>query len=581
MDWLKTLRSIATQNVKVDQWDQAIGKIEEARTKLGELDCEPYNTLPDVIAFLKDYPGTLDKLSSDIVSAKFGKQARNTMDWLKTLRSTAQQNVKVDQWDQAIGKIEEARTKMQDLEAEPYDTLPEVVEFLKDYPATLDKLSKEIVSAKYGKEARNKMEWLGTLRSIATQNVKVDQWDQALGKIEEARTKLLELDVEPYNTKLPAVIEFLKTYPPTLDKLEDDITSAKFGKEARNKMEWLGTLRSIATQNVKVDQWDQALGKIEEARTKLLDLDVEPYNTKLPAVIEFLKTYPPTLDKLEEDIVAAKFGKEARNKMEWLGTLRSIATQNVKVDQWDQALGKIEEARTKLLDLDVEPYNTKLPAVIEFLKEYPPTLTKLEEDIIVAKFSKEARNRMEWVGTLKGIAAQNVKNTQWDQALDKIEEARTKIQELDVEPYNTKLPAVIQFLKDIPPTLDALVDEITIGKFSRQARDKMDWLKTLKGQTEQNIGYEQWGQAIDKIEEARTKLQELDQEPFNTEKFPEVVQFLKDMPQNFTKFEEDIVIKKFSKEANSKMDWVKTLRGIGKKDLFLDCIIVNTFYSRR
>lgn len=36
-----------------------------------------------------------------------------------------------------------------------------------------------------------------------------------------------------------------------------------------------------------------------------------------------------------------KFTKLAKNKLEWLGTLRSVAKQSVEVDQWDQALDKV------------------------------------------------------------------------------------------------------------------------------------------------------------------------------------------------------------------------------------------------
>jgi hypothetical protein len=80
--------------------------------------------------------------------------------------------------------------------------------------------------------------------------------------------------------------------------------------------------------------------------------------------------------------------------------------------------------------------------VIEFLKEYPSAIAKLEDDIVVGKYSKEARNKMEWLNTLKNTAAQCVKVDQWDQAIDKIEEAKTKLEELNVEPFNTKIQQV-------------------------------------------------------------------------------------------------------------------------------------------
>jgi hypothetical protein len=53
--------------------------------------------------------------------------------------------------------------------------------------------------------------------------------------------------------------------------------------------------------------------------------------------------------------------------------------------------------------------------------------SKIEEDIVTAKFTKVAKNKMEWVTTLKSVAEQCAEK---DQAIDKIEEARTALYEL-------------------------------------------------------------------------------------------------------------------------------------------------------
>jgi hypothetical protein len=38
-------------------------------------------------------------------------------------------------------------------------------------------------------------------------------------------------------------------------------------------------------------------------------------------------------------------------KIEWINTLKNVAQQNVKVDHFDQAMDKIEEAREKLFEI--------------------------------------------------------------------------------------------------------------------------------------------------------------------------------------------------------------------------------------
>lgn len=60
--------------------------------------------------------------------------------------------------------------------------------------------------------------------------------------------------------------------------------------------------------------------------------------------------------------------------------------------------------------------------------------------VIEAKFSKEARNKQEYVGTLRDIASQNIANSQWDQALDKIEAARAVIFELQQVKESENIP---------------------------------------------------------------------------------------------------------------------------------------------
>lgn len=57
------------------------------------------------------------------------------------------------------------------------------------------------------------------------------------------------------------------------------------------------------------------------------------------------------LDKIEQKIVEQKFGKEAKNKMEYASTLRSSASEFSQKEQWDQALGKLEEANTVVAEL--------------------------------------------------------------------------------------------------------------------------------------------------------------------------------------------------------------------------------------
>lgn len=55
-----------------------------------------------------------------------------------------------------------------------------------------------------------------------------------------------------------------------LEKLEQEMSEKQFAKQAKDKMEWATTLKSVASDFVDKHQWDNAYEKIEEGR-KVLD----------------------------------------------------------------------------------------------------------------------------------------------------------------------------------------------------------------------------------------------------------------------------------------------------------------------
>jgi hypothetical protein len=59
------------------------------------------------------------------------------------------------------------------------------------------------------------------------------------------------------------------------------------------------------------------------------------------------------MNKLIADAHAQKHGKDARNKVEWIGTLKNNAQSFVERGDFDSAVAKIEEARAKIAELNV------------------------------------------------------------------------------------------------------------------------------------------------------------------------------------------------------------------------------------
>lgn len=72
-----------------------------------------------------------------------------------------------------------------------------------------------------------------------------------------------------------------------------------------------------------------------------------------------------------------------------------------------------------------------MPIVVTFVAEISPNLTKVQQQVAENRFGKEARGKIEHVGTLKGCTVEFVNNAQYDQAVGKLEEARTYLSELD------------------------------------------------------------------------------------------------------------------------------------------------------
>lgn len=76
-----------------------------------------------------------------------------------------------------------------------------------------------------------------------------------------------------------------------------------------------------------------------------------PFN-QLAAVPPFVNELSASLTKVQQQIAENKFGKEARNKIEYVGTLKGQVTEFLNTSQWDQALGKLEECRTNIAELN-------------------------------------------------------------------------------------------------------------------------------------------------------------------------------------------------------------------------------------
>lgn len=70
-----------------------------------------------------------------------------------------------------------------------------------------------------------------------------------------------------------------------------------------------------------------------------------------PVVQTLVAETNPKLEALVQDIVEKRFGKEVKNKMDWVNTLKGVASQFAENGQWEQALEKIEAALQIIFEL--------------------------------------------------------------------------------------------------------------------------------------------------------------------------------------------------------------------------------------
>jgi hypothetical protein len=58
------------------------------------------------------------------------------------------------------------------------------------------------------------------------------------------------------------------------------------------------------------------------------------------------------LAKIEQEVAEKTVGKEARNKQQYLGTLKGVALDNLQKEQFDAAMDKVEEAKQIIAELN-------------------------------------------------------------------------------------------------------------------------------------------------------------------------------------------------------------------------------------
>lgn len=71
-----------------------------------------------------------------------------------------------------------------------------------------------------------------------------------------------------------------------------------------------------------------------------------------------------------------------------------------------------------------------MPVVQKCVKDNTAAFDKIEQQIIEKKFLKIAKDKMSHVGTLKGVARDNLNQENWDRAFHELSTARTAIVEL-------------------------------------------------------------------------------------------------------------------------------------------------------
>jgi hypothetical protein len=203
-----------------------------------------------------------------------------------------------------------------------------------------------------------------------------------------------------------------------------------------------------------------------------------------------------------------------------------------------------------------------------FLNHSDPPLSQLDtisQQVVERKFAKVAKGKIEWGNTLKHVAREFDNKENWDQALEKLEELKSLLSELsEVNNFyfiflwcvRSVLVKSVERKSSVNENWLEKVDEINslLGELSDVSKKEKSAIYLFF-----DIFYVTYIFNIF----VNTIINLHQQEPFN--KLSVCTTFVETESPEISKIQKQIFEKKFSKEVQGKIEWVRTLLNVANQ----------------
>eukprot|EP01105_Mastigella_eilhardi_P025497 TRINITY_DN6953_c0_g2_i1.p1 TRINITY_DN6953_c0_g2~~TRINITY_DN6953_c0_g2_i1.p1 ORF type:complete len:2232 (-),score=517.81 TRINITY_DN6953_c0_g2_i1:53-6748(-) len=423
-------------------WDQSMEQLDEAEKKAAKL--QPHTAIEEVAQFLTHFGATRDRLRSDYIVKKLGREFDDLKygAWsaLSTAEATFRKGPPVAWFDQAMQELETASTKVQKLEDAKFASLPQRATALAEFEtrkSTLQKAYREKVMARQLQdaiyEAKSK---LSTAESTFAKGPPRAWWDEAMEALSVATTLFQEKVMDPRFSGIAERDTFAAEFERRKGSLQQQFREKALGQDLNeaisNVKSLLSSAESTFNRGPPKEWWTEAMEKLEEAekvfeaKLKTRAADFSGLQTFAAFSLEFAQRRE-ALHKLYREKALGQEVRELIHQAE--SKLRDAETTFARgppKDWWEEAMVKLEEASASFQLLLLAKYSGLAEAeafAADFYKR-KSALQSLYREKAVAKDLEDAIHELNTkLVNAEQLFAKGPPRSWYDEAMAALEQA--------------------------------------------------------------------------------------------------------------------------------------------------------------
>ncbi len=543
-----------------NQYQKALDAVAKARDMIAELSSPPFNSVPEVIAFLPSFIAQIDDVEKKCGDSMYGRLADDKIREAKTHGTNAKDMHFHNQYQNALDAVAKARDLIAELSSPPFNSIPEVIAFLPSFIAQIDDVEKKCGDSMYGRLADEKIREAKTHGTNAKDMHFHNQYQKALDAVAKARDMIAELSSPPFNS-LPDVVSFLPGFIAQIDDIEKKCGESMYSNLVDDKIREAKTHGTNAKDMHFHNQYQNALDAVAKARESIAQLKEAPF-CNLEATQEFLPAFEKQIDEIETKCGEVMFSRLADDKIREIKALGTKAKDMHFHNRYNDSLEAIGKARDQMSELTQAPY-VNLDIVKTFLNEFTKQIDYIEAKCGEDMFSRLADDKVREAKTHGTKAKDMLFHNCYQDAIDAVAKARDVISELQQAPWSS-LAVVASFLPEFAKQIDEYERQCGEALFSKVVDEKIHEAKTLGTKAKDMHFHNQYQNALDAIAKARDIIAELKEAPYGNLKTTQV--FLPEFIKQIDEYERLCGESLFSKVVDEKIHEAKT-HGTNAKDM--------------